>query len=282
MKIVSIGGVPEHFNYPWYIGLKTKAFKNRGVDLRWIDCPGGTGEMILALKENKIDMAVVLTEGIIKAIAEGNPSKIIQTFVQTPLIWGVHVAANSSFASRSDLKGKTAAISRMGSGSHLMAYIQAQELNWDEEQDLKFKIVKNLKGGIKSLSKGEADYFLWEKYTTKPLVDRGIFRRIGDCPTPWPCFVIAAHNRFIEKHNTALKSVLEVINTVTKEFKMITDIDKTIAKRYQQKIEDVKAWLKQTQWSQNSIPIDSIDCVQNTLMGGKLIDVKLKNSFFFG
>ena len=114
------------------------------------------------------------------------------------------------------------------------------------------------------------------------MVDRGIFRRIGDCPTPWPCFVIAAHNRFIEKHNTALKSVLEVINTVTKEFKMITDIDKTIAKRYQQKIEDVQAWLKQTQWSQNSIPIDSIDCVQNTLMDGKLIDAKLKNSIFFG
>ena len=76
MKTVRIGGVPEHFNYPWYIGLKTKAFKNIGVDLRWIDCPGGTGEMTQALKENKIDMAVVLTEGIVKAIAERNPSKI--------------------------------------------------------------------------------------------------------------------------------------------------------------------------------------------------------------
>ena len=89
MSIVRIGGVPEHFNYPWYIGLKIKAFKNNGVDLRWIDCPGSTGEMTQVLKKNKIDMAVILTEGIIKAIAERNPSKIIQTYVQTPLIWGI-------------------------------------------------------------------------------------------------------------------------------------------------------------------------------------------------
>ena len=29
---------------------------------------------------------------------------------------------------------------------------------------------------------------------TKPLVDNGIFRRIADCPTPWPCFVIAVRD----------------------------------------------------------------------------------------
>lgn len=281
MKTVRIGGVPEHFNYPWYIGLKTKAFKNKGVDLRWIDCPGGTGEMTQALKENKIDMAVVLTEGIVKAIAERNPSKIIQTYVQTPLVWGVHVAANSDFVKRSELKGKTAAISRMGSGSHLMAYIQAQELNWDEKQDLNFKIVKNLEGGVKSLSKGEADYFLWEKYTTKPLVDCGIFRRIGQCPTPWPCFVIAAQDRFIDKQSTTLKSVLEIINSITKEFKTIPDIDKTIAKRYKQKLEDVQAWLKQTQWTQNRISKDNLDCVQSTLLDKKLIAIELKHSKLF-
>ena len=38
-----------------------------------------------------------LTEGIIKDIIAGNPSKIVQTFVQSPLIWGIHVAANSNY-----------------------------------------------------------------------------------------------------------------------------------------------------------------------------------------
>ena len=71
MKTVRIGGVPEHFNYAWCIGLKRNAFKAQGIDLRWVDCPGGTGQMIEALKQNSIDMAVVLTDGIVKAISDG-------------------------------------------------------------------------------------------------------------------------------------------------------------------------------------------------------------------
>ena len=38
MKEVRIGGVPEHFNYAWYLGLKSKAFRSRGINLRWTDC----------------------------------------------------------------------------------------------------------------------------------------------------------------------------------------------------------------------------------------------------
>ena len=87
MKEVRIGGVPEHFNYAWYLGLKSKAFRSRGINLRWTDCHGGTGEMVQALENNTIDLAVVLTEGIVKAITDGNQSKIVQTFVQSPLIW---------------------------------------------------------------------------------------------------------------------------------------------------------------------------------------------------
>ncbi len=59
-----------------------------------------------ALKTNSIDMAVVLTEGIVKAISEGLSSKIVQTFVQSPLVWGVHVAYNSKFKTSSELKKK--------------------------------------------------------------------------------------------------------------------------------------------------------------------------------
>lgn len=40
MKTVRIGGVPEHFNYAWYIGLKKNAFKAQGIGeirLRMVD-----------------------------------------------------------------------------------------------------------------------------------------------------------------------------------------------------------------------------------------------------
>jgi hypothetical protein len=50
--------------------------------------------MTQSLKNNKIDLAVVLTEGIVKSISDGNQFKIIQTFVKSPLIWGIHVTQN--------------------------------------------------------------------------------------------------------------------------------------------------------------------------------------------
>ena len=275
MKTVRVGGVPEHFNYAWYIGLKNNLFKENGINLRWVDCPGGTGEMTEALKTNSIDMAVVLTEGIVKAISEGLSSKIVQTYVESPLIWGVHVANNAPYLKLSELKNTQAAISRLGSGSHLMAYINAQQLEWDVTCDLKFKLVKNLDGGVKALSNGDADYFLWEKFTTKPFVDEGIFRRIGECPTPWPCFVIAARNELMNSDSSSLNTILEIINTITKKFKTIPEIDQIISKRYKQKQTDVQQWLSQTEWSQKNIDEKTIEIVQNKLMTLDLLSKKL-------
>mgnify|MGYP000917301955 CR=1 FL=1 len=34
MKTVRVGGVPEHFNYAWYIGLKNNLFKENGINGR--------------------------------------------------------------------------------------------------------------------------------------------------------------------------------------------------------------------------------------------------------
>ena len=81
MTNLKVGGVPEHFNYPWYITLKNKEYNKHNINLRWQDYPGGTGQMCKALREGSVDIAIVLTEGIIKDIADGNPSKIVQTFV---------------------------------------------------------------------------------------------------------------------------------------------------------------------------------------------------------
>ncbi|RED49349.1 substrate-binding domain-containing protein [Seonamhaeicola aphaedonensis] len=271
MKQVNIGGVPEHFNLAWYLTLKNGEYKDKDIDLRWHDYYGGTGAMCKALRNKDIDIAVILTEGIIKDIIAGNPSKIVQTFVQSPLIWGIHVAANSNYNTIEDIKGTKAAISRYGSGSHLMAYINAENNNWNLEKDLDFEVIKNLEGAVAGLTKGIADYFLWEKFTTKPLVDDGTFRSIGNCPSPWPCFVIAVREDFIENEKETLRTILNIINNTTIDFKHIPSIDKTIANRYEQQLEDVQEWLSLTEWSQDIIDEDTILKVQKELLNLNII-----------
>jgi len=280
MTNLKIGGVPEHFNYPWYQTLKDKAYNQQDINLRWKDFPGGTGQMCTALRSGDVDIAIVLTEGIIKDIGEGNPSKIVQTFVKSPLVWGIHVAKNSSFKEVSDLETATVAISRYGSGSHLMAIVNAYNYGWDIEQ-LKFKVVGDLQGGVDALTNGEADYFMWEHFTTKPLVDNNTFRRLGDCPTPWPCFVIAVRNEVLENYPEEIKEILNTINSQTKSFKETEGIDKVLAHRYEQQIEDIQQWLSITEWeSTKPISAQLIDEIQNKMHRFNVIDTKTDASKF--
>lgn len=271
MKTIKIAGVPEHFNLPWHFCIDDGEFEEAGIDLQWTDVPEGTGKMCQMLRDGETDIAVILTEGIVKDITAGNSSKIVQVYVKTPLIWGIHVAANSSYKSISDLKDKKAAISRYGSGSHLMSYVNAQNNNWDTTK-LEFEIVNTIDGAIDALSNEKADYFMWERFMTKPLVDKGIFRKIEECPTPWPCFVIAVRDEVLENDPYIIEQILEIINTTTEEFKQIPSIDRTLASKYNQKIEDIQEWLSMTNWSQKQIDIKTLEKVQNQLHTLKIIE----------
>lgn len=271
MKHIKIAGVPEHFNLPWHLCIENGEFEAVGIDLQWTDVPEGTGRMCQMLRDGETDIAVILSEGIVKDIIAGNPSKIVQVYVESPLIWGIHVAANTKFKTLSDLENKKAAISRLGSGSQLMAYVNANNQGWNTE-NLQFEIVNTIDGAVESLTKGESDYFMWERFMTKPLVDKGIFRRIADCPTPWPCFVIAVREEILKKHPNTIAQILEVINLTTQEFKEIPSIDKTLAAKYHQKIEDIQEWLRLTEWSQKPLTENMLNKIQNQLFELKIID----------
>ena len=78
MVKINIGGVPEHFNYPWHFGIKNELFKSKGIDLNWKNYPGGTGDMCKDLRSKQLDLAIVLTEGIIKDIILGIPQKLFK------------------------------------------------------------------------------------------------------------------------------------------------------------------------------------------------------------
>ncbi|MCO6176229.1 substrate-binding domain-containing protein [Flavobacterium sp. NRK F10] len=273
-KTIKIAGVPEHFNLPWHLCIENGEFEDYGIDLQWTDVPEGTGKMCQMLRDGETDIAVILTEGIVKDIVAGNPSKIVQVYVKSPLIWGIHVAAASQYQKLSDLKDTKAAISRLGSGSHLMSFVNAENQHWDTSQ-LQFEIVNTIDGAVEALTSGKADYFMWERFMTQPLVDNGTFRRIADCPTLWPCFVIAVRNEVLENDPEIIDQILEIINTTTEEFKMIPSIDRTLASKYDQKLEDIQQWLALTQWSQQKLDVKTLEKIQNRLLTLKIIEKKL-------
>lgn len=212
--------------------------------------------MIRGLEAGTLDIAIVLTEGITKAILQGLPAKIIQPYIATPLHWGVHVPFRSDISKISDLENQTFAISREGSGSHIMAYIIADMNSWDLSK-LKFNIVGDIYGMLWALENSKAQVFLWERFTTAPFVEQKKCKRIDEVVTPWPCFVIAVRKEIAEKHPDQLLDICSVINSLTLKVKNDPKAVEAISWRYNLNLEDTKHWFAETDWNYNGKKIAS-------------------------
>jgi sulfonate transport system substrate-binding protein len=249
MKRFKIGGVPEHFNLPWRLAIEQGKFAEEGIELHWSDMTGGTGQMIKGLQTGTLDIAVLLTEGITKSILQGLDAKILNIYVNSPLHWGIHVPYHSPIQSFDQLKGQTFAISREGSGSHLMVYVRALQEGWDLEQ-LKFNVVGDVYGGLWALHNDQAQGFLWEKYTTFPFTEQRKCKYIDEVVTPWPCFVIAVRGDLVNPENLDLfNKISEIVQAKAWELKQNPQAHEIIAWRYNLRLAQVQNWLIETDWN---------------------------------
>ena len=250
MKEITIrmGGVPEHFNLPIHLAKEKGMFKSRGVNLEWTTFRGGTGQMTKALREDEVDVCILLTEGIITDIIRGNQSKIISEYVTTPLTWGIHTGIKNPMERYQEIFSKNYAISRFGSGSHLMAIVDANNKGHELNKD-QFKVIGNLEGALESLGNLDTDVFYWEKYTTKPYVDKGLLKRVGEYNTPWPCFVVAATDKILKEQPESIIRMLRTLHDSCDTFMQDDAVIELVSKRFEQKVKDVERWYHSTAWA---------------------------------
>lgn len=279
MNRFKVGGVPEHFNLPWKLAMEQGKFREHEIHLHWEDMTGGTGQMIRGLENKTLDIAILLTEGITKAILQGLDATIVQVYVTSPLSWGIHVPYNSSYQTALDIDKKVGAISRTGSGSHLMSYIMADELGWDTKE-LEFNVIGDIYGGLWALENNEAQFFLWEKYTTSPFVKQKKCRRVGDVVTPWPCFVIAVRNDILLEKKDSIATICSVIQKASKELEVNPSAIEMFAWRYNLSQDEVEAWFKDVEWNYDGkLDIQEFEKTVNYLHRLELISTEEKQHF---
>jgi len=274
MRPLRVGGVPEHFNLPWHRLLESGALRPAGIDATWRDFAGGSAELAAAINEDQIDLAMLLTEGAVAAIARGADFRIVSVYTSSPLIWGIHVPASSELRTVDQLRGRRYAISRYGSGSHLMACVHARSVNWSVEA-LDFTPVGNLDGAREAMAAGEVEVFFWEKFMTQPLVDNGEFRRVADYLTPWPSFVVAVRDGLVRDDPQRCAVALRAVYASAFELARRADAASLIATRYDLVEDDARRWLSLTRWAQR-IEIDKgmIESVARTLAEVGLISAQ--------
>lgn len=247
MQTIRCSGVAEHFNFPWMLGIENGQFEEAGIDLKWENSAGGTGAMCKDLREDKVDLTVMLTEGAISDILKGNPSRIVSSYVNSPLIWGVHTSAHSQIENGEQIKGYPFVISRFNSGSHLMAQLHAQKKGFSLTPDT-FKVAGGLDNAIANFKENPDQLFLWEKFTTKPFVDSGALKLIDECPTPWPSFIVVVREAYLKENYSTVAKVLEIIEKNIQQLKTSAETPILIAKRYGLQYEDAVAWFNALDW----------------------------------
>ena len=213
---IRIAFVPEHYLLPLHLAARSSSFP---FPVQLIPFPSGTGSMITALRSDppEIDIAIGLTEGWVAGLlnpasqqtrAEGKDLgyRIVGRWVQNPLRWSIVTGSEREIDSVDDLgalvpssQGLKVGVSRVGSGSHVMASVLAEERGWDIKpttssatggmKPVVLGPFKDLRDGVNDKS---ADFFMWEHFTTKPFWTstsaggKRELKHVGEIYTPWP------------------------------------------------------------------------------------------------
>ncbi|NVJ87086.1 MAG: ABC transporter substrate-binding protein [Algoriphagus sp.] len=248
MKQFRIVGVPEHFNLPFRILSQKQPFEKEGIHLEWIEESRGSGKMSEMLRQGEAEMGILLTESFFKEIAQGSSFKFVGFHVKSPLIWGIHCKKELAYSSVQEIPNPRFLISRLGSGSHLMASVLAEKLGWPQES-IELEVVENLDGARKAFENGDEGLFLWEKYTTSPEVEKGNMKRIGEIASPWPCFVMVASQKAINDFLDFPIKVRDELYRIIKNLKSNPNLPEIISSEFHLNVNEVKSWIRQTEWS---------------------------------
>jgi hypothetical protein len=270
-----IGYVPEHYLLPLHLAKPNFPFP---VEL--VSFPSGTGHMISSLRSDAIDLAIGLTEGWVAGLltAEGQKARgysIVGSWVRNPLRWAVVTGKNrNNIECIADLKtyGRVG-VSRMGSGSHIMAFVLAQQEGWFANTESKKPLVLVPLGPFADLRDGVtgkndealADFFMWEHFTTKPYFDGDStpLKRIGEIYTPWPSWHIAASSSTFPnpEKDERLTQVFETLDKGIKQFNSTPEeavrLLGTGELGYHYTEEDAGEWLKGAEFAKSTKGVDS-------------------------
>ncbi|KAH6611709.1 hypothetical protein B0J18DRAFT_405460 [Chaetomium sp. MPI-SDFR-AT-0129] len=271
-----IGFVPEHFSTPIHF-----AQKHYGLDAELVPFPSGTGHMITALRAGEIDVGIGLTEGWVAGLGKAQEAgeedggyRLVGTYVETPLCWAISTGADRpEIQSVDSLQGGKIGVSRIGSGSYVMGYVLADERGWlvptaavgtakEQASPYSDTVVLNtfekLRGAVNS---GEADFFMWEHFTSKRYYDNGEIRKVGEIYTPWSSWKIVASTRLLSAESpqdtSRIDDLLDKLNLGIRHFNEHTEeAVQYISTQLDYSEADAREWLKTVRFPERTQGVD--------------------------
>ncbi|KAI7778490.1 periplasmic binding ii [Diaporthe eres] len=266
-----VGYVPEHFSTPIHF-----ASKHFGLDAKLVPFPSGTGHMITALRSNEIDVGIGLTEGWVAGLGKEDVQgdggyRLVGTYVETPLCWAVSTgAARPEISSIDSLNGRKIGVSRLGSGSYVMGFVLADQQGWLTQKPAEsstsssspysdFVTLNTFENLRKAVNSGEADFFMWEHFTSKRYYDSGEIRKVGEIYTPWSSWKIVASTKLVRDGQLDLRlhNLFEMLDKGIQHFnENHEEAVKYISTELDYSEEDAREWLKTVRFPTRTEGVD--------------------------
>ncbi|KAL4788494.1 hypothetical protein BJX76DRAFT_353247 [Aspergillus varians] len=305
-QTLRIGYVPEHYLAPLHLALRSPQATTLPFKLSLTPFPSGTGHMITSLRAGEIDLAIGLTEGWVAGLAgKAAPTdpaergyKVVGHWVDTPLRWAIVTGRErAELTGVEGLEGQRVGVSRLGSGSHIMSFVLAQQQGWKPSS-----LTPVITGPFGALRDGvtgnnnetntpTSEFFMWEHFTTKPYFHATSsspeppLKKIGEIFTPWPSWMIVASTAAFPEPETdeRLKKLFEVLDGGVKEFE--GDLGRVVSLLGTGELgctygeEDAGEWIKDVRFSQGTRGVDGkiIEGVVDVLKIAGVIGEGLEN-----
>lgn len=278
-----IGFVPEHFSTPLHF-----AKRHYGLAAELVPFPSGTGHMITALRAGEIDVGIGLTEGWIAGLGKGGLDgdggyRLVGTYVETPLCWAISSGFDRmDITTVESLKGGAIGVSRLGSGSHVMGFVLADQLGWLTKEAASpwsnTAILHNFANLRKAVNSGEVDFFMWEHFTSKRYYDTQEIKKVGEILTPWSSWKIVASTALAGEGNldSRVQDLFVKLDLGIKHFNennneaveyISTELDYSEA--------DTREWLKTVRFPKQTAGVSLVTvsgCVEILRKAGVLVD----------
>lgn len=226
--------------------------------------------MIEAFHAQEIDVAIGLTEGFITGLTKidrgKKPYHMVGQFTLSPLLWAISTGGlRGDLTGVDELRGLRAGISRYGSGSHIMASVLAQERGWFSKTHVgqvavAFEVCGAFANLRHAVGSGQADYVMWEHFTSKKYYDTGELKKLGEIYTPWNAWhITAAGGKADERVAKVLLPALEKGVQLFKEKK--DEAVKYISANMPYSPEDADAWYETVKFAERK-ELGSIDAAE--------------------
>ncbi|EIT79826.1 hypothetical protein F9C07_1570696 [Aspergillus flavus] len=310
-ETIRIGYVPEHYLTPLHLALRSPAVASLPFKISIVPFPSGTGHMITSLREKEIDIAIGLTEGWVAGLAGKQQAqkdaalggyKVVGEWVATPLRWAIVTGRErADLQGVADLKDKRVGVSRLGSGSHIMSFVLAQNHGWksDSLTSVPLGPFQALRNGVTGYDPSHpeqqpeptAEFFMWEHFTTKPYFHPTAekphppLKKIGEIYTPWPSWMIVASTAVFPdpEIDGKLQQLFKLLNQGIKDFE--ADTAQAVKLLGTGELgcsyveEDATEWLKDVKFVQGTRGVNrkTIEGVVDVLKVAGVIDSAMSN-----